>query len=469
MGLARTVLAGRLRTRGGRSRARRCTRTHPSRPTCRARRGVPPRRAPTRSRGARRRIDRSRRGRVRGRSSSSSTSNGTREGQRASSTMRCSALPARSVARRAEVRLPRARPRRAPRRRRARDHLVVRRAASAAPPPASDASRPSSTHSRTVSESKRAGRWNVRPRPARARAAAPSRETSRPWSFTLPPAGCSRPEHALNVVLFPDPLGPISPVTRPVGAARLRRSTARMPPYRTVRSAISMPGRPAPAAARGRAGRVAEATDAVRSGIGAPIGPRRRDAGAHGTQTTARAPGTDVDSTLVTTADHREHAEHDRGPQSRRVEGQPLRRHEVVRHRRRQRVPGVADPQHEQHRDDRERLGRREDRRGREVHHRGVERAGDSPRGTPSIAKTISRGMFTVVPWVCSASGESAMPRSSRPSRLRLSIPISSIVKTTRERSSRRPRPTPRTTASARRSVSTRRTSNRFCRTGLGG
>ena len=182
---------------------------------------------------------------------------------------------------------------------------------------------------------------------------------------------------------------------------------------------------------RGRASRSGPGDRSRTERYGRPIGPRQRDAGVHGTQTTARsAPGADVDSALGDHGDHREHAEHDRGPESRRVEGQPLRRHEVVRDRRRQRVPRVADPQHEQHRDDRERLGRGEDRRGREVHHRGVERAGDT-REEGRDRETMSRGMFTVVPCVCNASGESAMPRSSRPRRLRLSTPISSIVKTT--------------------------------------
>src|SRR5207248_643559 len=64
----------------------------------------------------------------------------------------------------------------------------------------------------------------------------------RPPRPTSPDAGRTVPVHALNVVVLPAPLGPMSPVTVPPSARNDTLSTATSPPKRTVRSAISRAG-----------------------------------------------------------------------------------------------------------------------------------------------------------------------------------------------------------------------------------
>src|SRR6202034_2908048 len=56
----------------------------------------------------------------------------------------------------------------------------------------------------------------------------------RPSSSTSPSFGWVRPEQTLNVVVFPAPFGPMSPVIRPTGASRSTSSTATRPPKRTL-------------------------------------------------------------------------------------------------------------------------------------------------------------------------------------------------------------------------------------------
>ena len=86
------------------------------------------------------------------------------------------------------------------------------------------------TFSRTESVSNSSMRWNVRPRPRRARVCGGSAVTSSPNRRTVPSAGRTTPLIALNVVVFPAPFGPMSPVMRPAGAARVWPATAVSPP-----------------------------------------------------------------------------------------------------------------------------------------------------------------------------------------------------------------------------------------------
>src|SRR5262249_9007474 len=72
-------------------------------------------------------------------------------------------------------------------------------------------SRAVSTLSSTVSQPKVCTRWNVRRRPRWARWATPIALTSRPSSVTRPRWGRCTPEITSNRVVFPAPLGPMSP------------------------------------------------------------------------------------------------------------------------------------------------------------------------------------------------------------------------------------------------------------------
>ena len=140
-------------------------------------------------------------------------------------------------------------------------------------PPASSASRPSETFSATVMLSKSCMRWNVRPRPRRARAAGRRELTSAPFNRIWPVVGRSSPEHALKVVVLPAPLGPINPVMRPIGASRLTSSTARCPPKRTFRPRTSSPTPACSAAPRLGAGKAS--SSGGRGGLhGVELGPR---------------------------------------------------------------------------------------------------------------------------------------------------------------------------------------------------
>src|SRR5581483_451744 len=78
-------------------------------------------------------------------------------------------------------------------------------------------------------------RWNVRPRPRRARTAGLRWVMSMSPRCTVPALHATSPLHALNVVVFPAPFGPITPVMRPVLADSDRFSTAVTPPNCTVR------------------------------------------------------------------------------------------------------------------------------------------------------------------------------------------------------------------------------------------
>jgi hypothetical protein len=90
--------------------------------------------------------------------------------------------------------------------------------------------------SRTGSESNSSIRWNVRPSPRCDRAGGDRWLMSSPKSSILPDDGLVKPHRALNVVVFPAPLGPMRAVSRPTGASSDTPWTAWMPPKRTDRS-----------------------------------------------------------------------------------------------------------------------------------------------------------------------------------------------------------------------------------------
>src|SRR6516165_1785284 len=60
-----------------------------------------------------------------------------------------------------------------------------------------------------------------------------------PSNTTRPASGSWRPVMTLNRVVFPAPLGPISPVTRPGSTSMLASDSARRPPKRTTMSSVA--------------------------------------------------------------------------------------------------------------------------------------------------------------------------------------------------------------------------------------
>ena len=93
---------------------------------------------------------------------------------------------------------------------------------------------PARTLSATESEANTSRRWKVRPRPSRARLWVGIPLTSLPMSRTDPLVGVTTPQTALNRVVLPAPLGPISPTTLPWSTARETSLRAWCPPKRTV-------------------------------------------------------------------------------------------------------------------------------------------------------------------------------------------------------------------------------------------
>src|SRR5450830_152257 len=77
------------------------------------------------------------------------------------------------------------------------------------------------------------GTWNVRPIPIRARLYIGARITSAPSNVIWPLVGRTKPEMALNNVVFPAPLGPTRPTTSCVPTASVTLFTAVRPPKRT--------------------------------------------------------------------------------------------------------------------------------------------------------------------------------------------------------------------------------------------
>src|SRR6516164_3588231 len=60
-----------------------------------------------------------------------------------------------------------------------------------------------------------------------------------PSNTTRPPSGSCRPVITLKSVVFPAPLGPIRPVTRPGSTSMLASDSARRPPKRTTMSSVA--------------------------------------------------------------------------------------------------------------------------------------------------------------------------------------------------------------------------------------
>src|ERR1700722_8977495 len=95
------------------------------------------------------------------------------------------------------------------------------------------------TLSAAVSEPKSSRRWNVRARPRRARRFGPLRAMSWPFMKMSPWSGRCSPVMTLNNVVFPAPLGPISPVTSPADAVSETPESAVTPPKRTATARTS--------------------------------------------------------------------------------------------------------------------------------------------------------------------------------------------------------------------------------------
>src|SRR2546430_779319 len=81
--------------------------------------------------------------------------------------------------------------------------------------------------------------WKVRAIPSRAIAWASRPVSRRPRKTTSPAAGAKRPVSALKSVVFPEPLGPITPTVSPSATTTSTPSRATSPPKRTVRPVTS--------------------------------------------------------------------------------------------------------------------------------------------------------------------------------------------------------------------------------------
>ncbi len=88
--------------------------------------------------------------------------------------------------------------------------------------------------SRTVIPWNSSMRWNVRANPSRARRYTGSRVMSCPLNSTRPASGRSSPSRQLKNVVFPAPLGPMSPTDSPSSTVIETSSSAVMPENRFV-------------------------------------------------------------------------------------------------------------------------------------------------------------------------------------------------------------------------------------------
>ena len=88
---------------------------------------------------------------------------------------------------------------------------------------------PTSMFSSTVRSSNTPPDWNVRASPCRARTCAGS-ESSRAPSKRTSPEYLAKPVSASTNVVFPAPLGPISPTNPPAGTLSDTESSATTPP-----------------------------------------------------------------------------------------------------------------------------------------------------------------------------------------------------------------------------------------------
>src|SRR6266542_524710 len=117
---------------------------------------------------------------------------------------------------------------------------------------------PSSTFSSTVIVPHRRRCWKVRATPRRSTWWGGSPSNSSPLKRIDPPSGRRKPVIRLNTVVFPAPLGPMSPVINRGGTWKVQFSTAWMPPKALDTPSIIMIGadmlRPPPSGRRLRAG-----------------------------------------------------------------------------------------------------------------------------------------------------------------------------------------------------------------------
>src|SRR5579883_1469094 len=95
---------------------------------------------------------------------------------------------------------------------------------------------PASTFSRTVRPGKRPTPWRVRAIPSLARSCGRWRRNGRPSKLMVPDAGRTKPQITLNSVVFPAPLGPISPTISPLRTRSDTRSRATSAPNDTLTS-----------------------------------------------------------------------------------------------------------------------------------------------------------------------------------------------------------------------------------------
>src|ERR1700730_8658495 len=95
-----------------------------------------------------------------------------------------------------------------------------------------------STFSRADRLLKASSFWNVRAMPMRARLYGDLAVMSTPSNITRPAVGSCSPVITLKQVVFPAPLGPISPVTSPGSTPMLASDRARSPPKRTTTSLV---------------------------------------------------------------------------------------------------------------------------------------------------------------------------------------------------------------------------------------
>lgn len=98
--------------------------------------------------------------------------------------------------------------------------------------------------SSTVNSPKTRGCWKVRDSPRRYSRPGSGRVTGRPSKTNWPESAGRWPVTRLNTVVFPDPLGPISPVIVERRTAKEQPSTAVTPPNRLVRARTSSSGGP---------------------------------------------------------------------------------------------------------------------------------------------------------------------------------------------------------------------------------
>jgi hypothetical protein len=102
---------------------------------------------------------------------------------------------------------------------------------------------PSITFSISVIPGNGRGIWKVRPRPCASRESGGADSTATPSSQIRPEVGFSSPAIRLKSVVFPAPLGPISPTISPGPTSIVTSSTAATPPKRLISDFADKAGR----------------------------------------------------------------------------------------------------------------------------------------------------------------------------------------------------------------------------------